>query len=219
MSDPVAPRLDGRRAQAARNDSLILEAAREVFTNDPEAPISAVALRAEVGIGALYRRYTNKQGLLRALCADGLQRYVREVEAALADPREPRVVLADFMRRAVDANTHSLTLSLAGTFEPDDRLWRDAARASQLNRSFYDKLKAAGALRTDVEVEDFAFIFEQLAAIHGPTAERTTTLRHRYLALTLQALQTTNAPTPLPGPAPTEAEIAERWTVKPPHLG
>jgi hypothetical protein len=60
------------------------------------------------------------------------------------------------MRRAVDADTHSLTLSLAGTFEPDERLWRDAARASQLNRGFYDKMKAAGTLRADVEVEDFA---------------------------------------------------------------
>jgi AcrR family transcriptional regulator len=215
MSDRVLPRLDGRRAEAARNDGLILAAAREVFTNDPEAPISTVAQRAGVGIGALYRRYASKQGLLRALCADGLQRYVREVEAALADPREPRIVLQDFMRRAVDANTHSLTLSLAGTFEPDERLWRDAARASELNRRFYDRMKVAGALRADVEVEDFAFIFEQLAAIKGPTAERIAALRHRYLALTLQALQTTDA-TPLPGPAPTDAEIAERWTIKPP---
>jgi AcrR family transcriptional regulator len=215
MSTPAAPRLDGRRAQAARNDGLILEAAREVFTNDPQAPISTVAQRAGVGISALYRRYGNKEGLLRVLCADGLQRYVDEVEAALIDPREPRVVLQDFMRRAVDANTHSLTLSLAGTFEPDERLWRDAARASELNRRFYAKMKAAGALRADVEVEDFALIFEQLAAIQGPTPKRTAALRRRYLALILQALQTTNAP-PLPGPAPTEAEISERWTLKPP---
>lgn len=215
MSDRVAPRLDGRRAQAARNDGLILKAAREVFTNDPEAPISMVAQRAGVGIGALYRRYGNKQGLLRALCADGLERYVSEVEAALADPREPRVVLQDFMRRAVDANTHSLTLSLAGTFEPDERLWHEATRASELNRRFYAKMKAAGALRADLEVEDFALIFEQLAAIQGPTVKRTAALRRRYLALTLQALQTAN-PTPLPEPPPTEAELAERWTVKPP---
>jgi AcrR family transcriptional regulator len=214
MSDRVAPPLDGRRAQAARNDGLILEAAREVFTNDPEAPISTVAQRAGVGIGALYRRYGNKEGLLRALCADGLQRYVSEVEAGLADPREPHVVLQDFMRRAVDANTHSLTLSLAGTFEPDERLWRDAARAGELNRRFYAKMKAAGALRADVEVEDFALIFEQLAAIQGPTAKRTAALRRRYAALILQALQATN-PRPLPGPPPTEDEIAERWTPPP----
>ncbi len=48
--------LSGRKAQAARNDTLILAAARAVFTADPSAPIAAVAERAGVGISALYRR-------------------------------------------------------------------------------------------------------------------------------------------------------------------
>ena len=99
MSDRVAPRLDGRRAQAARNDGLILEDSRQVFTKDPQAPISTVAGRAGVGIGALYRRYGNKQGLLRALCADGLQRYVSEVEAALTT----RASRASFFRTSCAA--------------------------------------------------------------------------------------------------------------------
>src|SRR5215211_7459340 len=38
--------LSGRRAQAARNDERILDAAREVFLADPGAPISAVAEHA-----------------------------------------------------------------------------------------------------------------------------------------------------------------------------
>lgn len=218
MPDRASPPLDGRRAQAARNDGLILQAARDVFTSDPEAPISTVAQRAGVGIGALYRRYGNKEGLLRALCADGLHRYVREIEAALADRRDPPIVFEDFMRRAVDANTHSLTLRLAGTFDPDERLWQDGAHANELNRRFYTKMKVIGALRTDIEVEDFAFIFEQIATIQGRTAKRTAEFRRRYLALILQALQVPN-PEPLPGPPPTEAEITERWTVNPPNTG
>jgi hypothetical protein len=40
--------LSGRQAEARRNDRLILEAAREVFVEDPDAPISAVAERARV---------------------------------------------------------------------------------------------------------------------------------------------------------------------------
>jgi AcrR family transcriptional regulator len=42
-----------------RNDRLILDAAREVCLADPAAPIAAVAKRAGVGIGALYRRYVS----------------------------------------------------------------------------------------------------------------------------------------------------------------
>jgi len=42
MASGAAP-LRGRQAQAAQNDELILQAAREVFLADPTAPISAVA--------------------------------------------------------------------------------------------------------------------------------------------------------------------------------
>src|ERR671939_278668 len=81
--------LSGRRAEAARNDRRILDAAREVFVADPGAPIAAVAKRAGVGIGALYRRYGSKEELLRQLCGEGLQRYIAAVEAALADDDDP----------------------------------------------------------------------------------------------------------------------------------
>src|SRR3712207_9065872 len=81
--------LNGRRAEAARNDWLIMDAAREVFIADPAAPIAAVAKRAGVGIGALYRRYASKEELLRWLCAEGLRQYIAEAEAALADEGDP----------------------------------------------------------------------------------------------------------------------------------
>src|SRR5918999_2398865 len=110
MDETTAVPLSGRRAQAARNDARILEAAREVFVADPEAPIAAVADRAGVGIGALYRRYPSKEELLRRLCAEGLRRYIAEAEAALDNQGDPWDAFADFMRRIVDADTHSLTL-------------------------------------------------------------------------------------------------------------
>src|SRR5262249_9440085 len=53
---PATP-LPGRQAEAARNDQLILDAARAVFIAAPAAPVSEVAKRAGVGIAALYRRY------------------------------------------------------------------------------------------------------------------------------------------------------------------
>ena len=112
--------LSGRRAQAARNDDRILEAAREVFVANPEAPIADVAKRAGVGISALYRRYPSKEDLLRTLCADGLDRYIATVEAALADAGDPWEAFASFMRSAVDNDSTSLTLHLAGTFTPTE---------------------------------------------------------------------------------------------------
>src|ERR1700744_6726922 len=81
--------LSGRRQEAARNDVEILTAAREVFLDDPSAPVSAVAARANVGISALYRRYASKDDLLRELARDGLVRYSTELERGLGDEGGP----------------------------------------------------------------------------------------------------------------------------------
>ncbi|MCW3064015.1 MAG: putative transcriptional regulator, TetR family [Solirubrobacterales bacterium] len=209
-SSTPAP-LSGRRAQAARNDELILQAARRVFIADPGAPISAVAKEAGVGISALYNRYESKEDLLRRLCGEGLHRFIAEVEAALADEREPWTAFSEFMRRAVEADTNSLTLALAGTFTPTEDLYRDADRANELQVKFFERTKAAGVIRDDVVVHDLSVFFEQLAAIHTGDEARTRELRQRYLGLILDGLRTPS-PTPLPGGPPTWEEIAARWS-------
>src|SRR5512135_1181302 len=112
MTETRPARLSGRRAQAARNDQLILDSARAVFIADPDAPITAVAKHAGVGISALYSRYGSKEELLRKLCHDGLQLFVDETEAALADERDDWTAFADYMRRLVQADTSSMTLAL-----------------------------------------------------------------------------------------------------------
>jgi AcrR family transcriptional regulator len=203
--------LSGRRAQAARNDGLILDAAREVFVADPKAPISAVAERAGVGIGALYRRHGSKEDLLRRLSADGLKTYTAVVEDALADRGDPWAAFANFMRRVVDADTHSLTLRLAGTFTPTEELYRDSERARELNARLFERTRAAGAIRPDIEVDDIALLLEQLAAVRVADEERTRQLRHRYLALLLDALRDRSGSS-LPGPPPSWEDIDRRWS-------
>jgi AcrR family transcriptional regulator len=202
--------LSGRRAEAARNDRRILDAAREVFVANPGAPIAAVAERAGVGIGALYRRYESKEELLRRLCAEGLRRYIAEAEAALVDEGDPWVAFTGFMRRIVDADTHSLVLRLAGTFAPTDEMYRNGRRAEDLSVRLFERTRAAGAIRPDVEAVDIALLFEQLAAVRVANEERTRQLRHRYLALILDALHAPSG-AQLPGPPPSWEEVGLRW--------
>src|SRR6266516_4035839 len=106
MGDEPAGPGSGRRAQAARNDTVILDAARAVFLEDPRASVAAVAERAAVGISALYRRYPGKEDLLRQLCHDGLRRFIAEAEAAGADP-DGWSAFTGFLERVVDADVHS----------------------------------------------------------------------------------------------------------------
>jgi AcrR family transcriptional regulator len=210
MDGATNRRLSGRQAQAMRNDRLILEAAREVFTADPAAPISAVAERAGVGISALYRRYESKEELLRSLAMEGLQRYIAIAEEALADEGDPWEAFARFMRRAVEANTHAITLHLAGAFTPSEALWREGERGGDLTRRIVERARDAGVIRPEIELGDLPMLFEQLAVIDLGDRERTRELRHRYLTLMLDALHMPAAE-PLPGSAPTWDEISSRY--------
>ncbi|HYN72253.1 MAG TPA: TetR/AcrR family transcriptional regulator, partial [Nakamurella sp.] len=157
MTVPFVP-LSGRRAQAARNDEAILIAARDVFVDDPSAPIAAVSQRAGVGISALYRRYPSKELLLGKLCSDGQAVYIAEAERALADDGDPWEAYANFLRRIVAADTHSLTVRLAGTFVPTERHLQDAELMRRLSEQLFGRTRAAGAIRSDVTELDIAFL-------------------------------------------------------------
>jgi AcrR family transcriptional regulator len=206
---PASP-LSGRRAEAARNDELILEAAREVFLTDPGAPISAVAARAGVGIGALYRRYASKDLLLQRLAADGMGRYLTEVRAALDDDGDPWIAFTRFMRRCIDIGAGALTQRLAGSFTSTEELQQQGREVYQATQDLLDRAKKAGALRPDVEVGDLSLLLEQLQGIRIGGPVRSSQLRHRYLALVLDGLHLAGAPQ-LPSTPPTWQETSRRY--------
>lgn len=209
MRDTEAP-LSGRRREAARNDVVILDAARSVFLADPSAPVSAVAARAKVGISALYRRYPSKEDLLRELARDGLVRYIAELEAAVADDRDPLLVYTDYLTRVLDGGSQALAQSIAGTFTPTPDLTALGQRAAALVKEVHLTAQRHKVLRDDVEPIDVVFLLEMLSAIKLPGADGGHALRHRYLALILQALR---APGDGPLPAgPDPAELIGRWS-------
>ncbi|MCP2321916.1 AcrR family transcriptional regulator [Hamadaea flava] len=222
--------LSGRRAQAARNDEAILEAAREVFLADPKAPVAAVADRAGVGMSALYRRFPGKEDMLRRLCHDGLLRYNAEAEHALAQSKaqsqapsasQPDAgwqALEAFLGNVVDADVHSLTVHLAGTFTPTEEMAQAARRSGELAARLVTD--AQPALRPGVGVTDLGFVLEACAAIRVPDAVRTKELRRRYLAVILAGLRraegsdaSKEAIPELPGPPPTAVEANWRWRI------
>src|SRR5262245_7382148 len=203
--------LSGRRAQARRNDGRIREAAREVFTADPDAPMSAVAARAGVGISALYLRYASKEDLLRQVARDGLAQYLEEAEVAVADERDAWTTFVSFMERLLEAQTVAIAMNLAGTFAPSVELMQMAMRAAQLNEQIVERTKAQGGLRADVVVDDLSLILEQVSTIRLGGEKRTRELRNRYLALFLDGLRVEPA-SELPGPPPQPEELAGRWS-------
>src|SRR5438105_11979713 len=74
MRNQAAATLRKPRADAVRNRDRVLEAAKVVFSQGgPEASLEAVARRAGVGIGTLYRHFPTREALYEAV-------YRREVE-------------------------------------------------------------------------------------------------------------------------------------------
>lgn len=214
MPTDATPPLAGRRGQALRNDAVILDAARTVFLNDAKAPVAAVAEQAGVGISALYRRYPSKEDLLRRLCHDGLRRFITEAESAAGDP-DPWLAFSQFLRRVVDADVHSLTVHLAGTFTPTQEMNDDAQRANELATGLVRRAQQAGRLRGDVVPDDVGLVLEGCAAVRVPDPARTRELRERYLQLQLDGLAAEPARDPLPGPPP-HGDLNWRWQQTPP---
>ena len=209
MRVPDGP-LSGRRAEAARNDQRILDAAREVFLADPDAPIAAVAHRAGVGISALYRRYESKEDLLRALALDALASYIGSLRDALADDRDPWTTYSDCLTRIVDGRSQALAQRLAGRFTPTPDLADLAREAGTLADELHRKAVGQQVLRPDITAADIVLILEMIMLVDAPESDDGAALRRRYLSLVLQALRAPGSG-PLPGAAADPVRLAERW--------
>jgi AcrR family transcriptional regulator len=202
--------LSGRRAEAARNDGIILDAARTVFLANASAPIADVAKEAGVGISALYRRYPSKEELLRELARDGLTRYIDDLRAGLVDDRDAWDAYVDCLHRIVDGQSQALAQRVAGKFTPTESLGRLAGEASELATALHRRTQRAGALRQDVSPAGVVLILEMVSFVDLPGPDRGRELRHRYLSLALQALHAPGEQS-LPGSPATARDLTARW--------
>ncbi len=204
--------MPGRKAEAARNDTAILKAARSVFLRDPHARMAEVAHTAGVGVGGLYRRYPSKDALLQKLCGDGLREFVALARGAADDPGDAFDALARFLREVVAADLHALTVRLGGTFISTEELRELAVQSAGLVDRVVRRASATGRLRPGFAATDVPFLLEQVTAVQVDDPDRTGALRLRALALALLGLDvTTDVRAPVPGEPPTTAEIGERW--------
>ncbi|MFD0471391.1 TetR/AcrR family transcriptional regulator [Nonomuraea thailandensis] len=152
----------GRQAEAARNDLRLLRAAHEVFTTQGfDAPVSAIAKQAGVGMGSLYRRYRTKEELLQRLCLIAMERVVEAAQAGLAEP-DPWQGLALYVRTCV-ANRSGALAPVAGTIEVTDEMWRTSRLADEAAERLVARAHEAGVLRSDVSMLDISLLMEQFS--------------------------------------------------------
>jgi AcrR family transcriptional regulator len=209
-----------RRAEVERNDRALLQAARAVVAEDgAHASVAAIAARAGVGVGTLYRRYRTKEQLFQHLCTLALDDYLRAAEEGLAHD-DPWDGLAHHATHAVLAGTGALG-AVAGTIEITDQMNTTSTRGDAAAEDLVRRAHDAGVLRADVGAVDIALLIEQLG--RSPLVEQLTKqgrtdladaaehARQRLIAIALDGLRAP-APAPLPDPQPGMELFSERWT-------
>jgi AcrR family transcriptional regulator len=202
----------GRQAEAARNDRLVLDAAREVFaTLGAGAPIAAVAERAGVGMGSLYRRYGSKTALLQRLCLLAMEQGIAAAEAALA-AADPWDGLAGYVRACVGFRAGALA-PLAGAIATTPAMWEASRRGRGLLDEVVARAHRAGRLRPDVTTLDVAWLIE-LFSRHGVAStgaeDENENVRQRLVAIALDGLGSRGG-APLPGTPPRREHYEGRW--------
>lgn len=199
----------GRQAEARRNDRLVLDAARDVFATDgAKATVAAIAERAGVGMGSLYRRYGSKAELLQRLCVLAMEQAISAAEEGLADD-DPWRGLTHYVRRCMAFRSGALA-PLAGTIETTREMWETARRSQALLDELVSRAHRSQALRRDVSSLDVSYLIEQLGrrGPDDPTPDDDN-VRERLLAIALDGLRPGHQP--LPGAPPSNAHYTARW--------
>ena len=179
------------RRDAARNRDKLIEAAQAVFAEQGlDVPLGAVADRACVGIGTLYRRFPTRDALIAAAFEDRMAEYVRVAEEALEDP-DPWTGFAGFVEhicemQAADrgvGDVFTRTLPAAPVLE--EQRERGYAYVVRL----IERAKLAGRLRPDVTPEDLPLLLMANAGVVEATGDAAPRASRRFVALMLEAFR------------------------------
>lgn len=213
----------GRQAEARRNDLVVLEAARDVFTaQGADAPISAVAERAGVGMGTLYRRYGSKTELLQRLCVLAMNQALAAADDALRVD-DPWDGLSGYIRACVELRIGSLA-TLAGQIETTAEMRSMARRSMARLAEIVARAHADSSLRADVTALDISWLIEQFSrrAPDRIDQDEESNMRSRLVAIALDGLRArageprdglpARADKPLPGRPPSRSHYVSRWS-------
>ncbi|MEV0763667.1 helix-turn-helix domain-containing protein [Nocardia sp. NPDC050435] len=198
------------RADAARNQQRILEAARQLFAERGlETTLDDVAERAGVGVGTVYRRFANKKELIAEVFEAHVGDMATAAEAAAAHP-DPWAGLVQFIEYACTHVAANRGFS-AVILELEDDPQRFASlrdRVKPTVAAVVDRARAAGALHPDIAAPDFFALIHMVDALAEFAKPVDPDLWRRYLAIALNGVRADTTPRrPLPVGALTDEQV------------
>lgn len=168
------------RADALRNRERVLEAAKAVFSaGGSDASLEAVARRAGVGIGTLYRHFPTREALYEAV-------YRREVEqlGELAEELKDAALPVEALRQWLRSNVEfvatkkgmSAALQLAAQ-GPSELVAVSFERLTKAVGALLARAAAAGEIRADVGPEDLLRALIGMCYLHDQPGWQASVLR------------------------------------------
>lgn len=201
-ADPEVP----LRADARRNRDQIVAAARAIFAEcGPEVPMEEIARRAGVGVGTLYRRFPDRDALIRAVAVDSFAKVLADAKAAVAEEPTAWQALVRLLYQSIELQ---LSVQLAMVSERALALLKEDKSIGRLRDDLLmeiDNLVRAsqneGLLRTDVGTGDVALLFALLLRpLRARTPELAKMSADRCVGIMVDGLRARPG-TPLPGRA------------------
>lgn len=189
------------RRDAERNRQRILAAAREVFAERGlNATLDEVAHRAGLGVGTVYRRFSDKTRLVEALFEQRIDDLVALAQEA-ADEQDSWDGLVGFLRRSCDllAADHGLRDVLLGNAFGSFGITSARERLDPAVQVLLRRAQDAGHLRTDVRSVDVPIVNLMIGSVVEYTNHVEPGAWRRYLDLILDGLRASrDTTTPLP---------------------
>jgi AcrR family transcriptional regulator len=168
------------RADAVRNRERVLEAAKAVFSaGGPEASLEAVARRAGVGIGTLYRHFPTREALFEAVYRREVEQ-LSELAEQLKNAKDPVEALRRWLRSNVEfvATKKGMSAALALTFQSSSELAAFSLdRLTKAVGSLLSRAVAAGEMRADIGPEDLLRALVGMCYMHDQPGWQSTALR------------------------------------------
>jgi AcrR family transcriptional regulator len=201
------------RADARRNREQILQAARDLFIrHGPDVPMEEIARAAGVGVGTLYRRFPDRDELIKAVSFDNFVRLAEVAKQVENEEPDPATALATLLHTSLDLRLGmTMTATSPRAFEaiqdsPEIKELRDlviAAATRLLHRA-----QEAGSMRKDIETGDVVLALVLVSRLIPPADDNPLSemVFRRLVMLMMDGLRASPG-NPLPGRPVTYADI------------
>jgi AcrR family transcriptional regulator len=197
------------RTDAARNADRILRAAREVYAElGPDAPIEAIARRAEVGERTLYRRFPSKADLVRAVLDKSIAENLTPAITGALENADPLQAIADVIEAATAFGVREHTVLVAA--RRFDALANISAGLQEVLLGLTTRAQRDGLVRADLVADDLTRIIMMLNSVLW-TMDAGSDGWRRYAALMLDAISNGTRRTLPPAVPLREASGTESW--------